>query len=84
MTEDKYSAVSLPSHPMRHHWAYQAFYRLPRGLLLWVSLIAAAWALGVVDIAGYNIDIWTRSLILLFVAAHIGTDKWYQVFKGVG
>ncbi len=83
MTQEQYNAVSLPDHPMRSHWAYQAFYRLPRGLLLWVSLIASAWALGVADVTGHEIDLMTRALILLFVAAHIGSDKWYQAFKGV-
>jgi len=74
--------IPLPDHPMRKHWAWQAFERLWRPTAGWVVVFGTAYAGFIGHAIGKPMNEGYLAVWLTFAAAVIGI-KSFEKIRGV-
>jgi RsiW-degrading membrane proteinase PrsW (M82 family) len=74
--------IPLPDHPIRKHWAWQAFDRLWRTTAGWVVVIGTAYAGFIGHAIGKPMNEGYLAVWLTFAAAVLGLKSWEKL-KGV-
>jgi len=74
--------IPLPDHPIRKHWAWQAFDRLWRPTAGWVTVFGVAYAAGIGHVIGKPMNEGYLAIWLAFAAAVIGIKSWEKL-KGI-
>ena len=74
--------IPLPDHPIRKHWAWQAFDRLWRPTAGWVVVGGTAYAVFLGHAIGKHMNEGYLSVWLTFAAAVLGLKSWEKL-KGV-
>ena len=74
--------VPLPDHPIRRHWAWQAFDRLWRPTAGWVVVVGTAYAGFIGHMVGKPMNEGYLAVWLTFAAAVLGLKSWEKL-KGV-
>ena len=74
--------IPLPDHPIRKHWAWQAFDRLWRPTAGWVVVGGTAYAGFIGHAIGKPMNEGYLAVWLTFAAAVLGLNSWEKL-KGV-